>query len=104
MRRKWHRKVRRQIQRRIDRSILSKDVFSIKGRGTVATSRASGELRIGDAVSIERQNGQTINSTITGIEAFRKTLDMATDGENVGILLQGIERNQIQRGDVIRNL
>ena len=80
------------------------DVFSIKGRGTVATGRASGELRIGDAVSIECQNGQTINSTITGIEAFRKTLDMVADGDNVGILLQGIERDQIQRGDVIHKL
>ena len=80
------------------------DVFSIMGRGTVATGRARGELRIGDKVNIQCQDGQTVESTIAGIEAFRKTLDMANDGDNVGLLLQGVDRKQIQRGDVIHKL
>ena len=80
------------------------DVFSIMGRGTVATGRARGELRIGDKVNIQCRDGQTVESTIAGIEAFRKTLDIANDGDNVGLLLQGVDRKQIQRGDVIHKL
>jgi elongation factor Tu len=89
--------------REIDKPFLMpvEDVFSIKGRGTVATGKIErGRAKIGDAVEIVGF-GAKLNSTITGVEAFQKTLDEGQAGENVGVLLRGIEKNQIERGQVI---
>jgi len=84
--------------------MVVEDVFSILGRGTVVTGKVRGEIRIGDMVKIEKLDGTTIETTITGIEAFRKTLDMASEGENAGILLRNIDRKQVERGDAIHKL
>ena len=78
------------------------DVFSIIGRGTVATGRLTQAVHLNDPIVIFCQNGTQLKSKIIGIEAFRKTLDMAEVNDNVGLLLEGIERKQVQRGDEIR--
>ncbi|MEM1330248.1 MAG: elongation factor Tu, partial [Planctomycetota bacterium] len=78
------------------------DVFSIKGRGTVATGRIErGVIKVGDTgeiVGLSKENGST---TITGVEMFQKTLDEGRAGDNVGLLLRGVEKGDIQRGQVI---
>jgi elongation factor Tu len=77
------------------------DVFSITGRGTVATGRIErGQIKVGDAVEIIGFR-DTLNSVATGIEMFRKLLDSGIAGDNVGILLRGIEKTQIERGQVL---
>ena len=77
------------------------DVFSITGRGTVATGRVErGTVVVGDAVEIVGIK-DTQNSVVTGVEMFRKLLDKAEAGDNIGALLRGITRDQIQRGQVI---
>ena len=77
------------------------DVFSIKGRGTVATGRIeTGIININDPVEIVGVH-KTQSSTVTGIEAFKKNLDRGQAGDNAGLLLRGIEREQIERGQVI---
>ena len=77
------------------------DVFSIKGRGTVATGRIEqGVVKINDPVEIVGVK-TTQNSVVTGIEAFKKNLDQGQAGDNAGILLRGIEREQIERGQVL---
>lgn len=77
---------------------LVEDVFTISGRGTVVTGRiAKGTISVGESVNI---NG-VLGSTITGIEAFRSKKDYATEGENVGLLLSGVDRTQVKRGDRI---
>ncbi len=77
------------------------DVFSIKGRGTVATGRIeTGVININDPVEIVGVKA-TQSSTVTGIEAFKKNLDRGQAGDNAGILLRGIEREDIERGQVI---
>ena len=77
------------------------DVFSITGRGTVATGRVErGTVKVGDNIEIVGIK-DTQKSVVTGIEMFRKLLDDARAGDNVGILLRGIEKNQIERGQVI---
>ena len=77
------------------------DVFSIKGRGTVATGRIEqGTVHINDEVEIVGLK-ETQKSVVTGIEAFHKTLDQGQAGDNAGLLLRGIERDQIERGQVI---
>ena len=77
------------------------DVFSIKGRGTVATGRIEqGTVHINDEVEIVGLK-DTQKSVVTGIEAFHKTLDQGQAGDNAGLLLRGIERDQIERGQVI---
>ena len=77
------------------------DVFSIKGRGTVATGRIEqGIVKINDEVEIVGLK-DTQKSVVTGIEAFHKTLDQGQAGDNAGLLLRGIERDQIERGQVI---
>jgi len=77
------------------------DVFSITGRGTVATGRVErGKIKVGDNVEIVGIK-PTIKSVVTGLEMFRKLLDDAQAGDNVGILLRGIEKTQIERGQVI---
>ncbi len=77
------------------------DVFSIKGRGTVATGRIeTGVVKLNDEVEIVGLK-DTQKSTVTGIEAFKKNLDQGQAGDNAGILLRGIERDDIERGQVI---
>ena len=77
------------------------DVFSITGRGTVATGRIErGIVKVGDEVEIVGM-GETRKTTVTGVEMFRKLLDQGQAGDNVGLLLRGIEKNQIQRGQVL---
>jgi len=78
------------------------DVFSITGRGTVATGAIeTGIIRTGDPVDIVGLSEEKISSTVTGVEMFRKILDEGRAGENCGLLLRGIEKEQIKRGMVI---
>ena len=78
------------------------DVFSITGRGTVATGRIErGVTNTGDSVDIVGFNEEPLKSTVTGVEMFRKILDRGEAGENVGLLLRGIEKNDIRRGMVV---
>ena len=90
--------------REIDKPFLMsvEDVFSIKGRGTVATGRIErGIVKVGDPVEIVGLTSESLKSTITGVEMFQKTLDEGRAGDNVGALLRGVEKNQIERGQVI---
>jgi elongation factor Tu len=78
------------------------DVFSITGRGTVATGRIErGVINSGDPVEILGMGAENLKSTVTGVEMFRKILDRGEAGDNVGLLLRGIEKTQIRRGMVI---
>ncbi|MDR1926581.1 MAG: elongation factor Tu [Endomicrobium sp.] len=89
--------------RDIDKPFLMsvEDVFSITGRGTVATGRVEkGKVKVGESVEIIGIQ-ETKKSVITGIEMFRKLLDEAQAGDNIGMLLRGIEKNQVERGQVI---
>ena len=91
-------------QREVDKPFLMpiEDVFSITGRGTVATGRIeTGVANTGDPVEIIGMGAEKLNSTITGIEMFRQILDRGEAGDNAGILLRGIEKTQISRGMVI---
>ena len=79
------------------------DVFTITGRGTVATGRIeTGVANTGDAVEIIGMGADKLTSTITGVEMFRKILDRGEAGDNVGLLLRGIDKTDIRRGMVIR--
>ncbi len=78
------------------------DVFSITGRGTVATGRIeTGVVKTGDPLEIVGMQEEKLTSTCTGVEMFKKLLDRGEAGDNVGLLLRGIEKNQIRRGMVI---
>ena len=78
------------------------DVFSITGRGTVATGRVErGQVRVGDEVEIVGITEETSKTTVTGVEMFRKLLDYAEAGDNIGTLLRGVTRDQIERGQVL---
>ncbi|ODS78654.1 MAG: translation elongation factor Tu [Cytophagaceae bacterium SCN 52-12] len=78
------------------------DVFSITGRGTVATGRIErGVVNTGDAVDILGMGAENLKSTVTGVEMFRKILDRGEAGDNVGLLLRGIDKEDIRRGMVI---
>ena len=78
------------------------DVFSIKGRGTVATGRIErGLMKVGDEVELVGMGVTARKLTVTGVEMFQKTLDQGEAGDNVGALLRGIEREEIQRGQVL---
>ena len=78
------------------------DVFSITGRGTVATGRVErGQVRVGDEVEIVGIADETATTTVTGVEMFRKLLDYAEAGDNIGALLRGVAREDIQRGQVL---
>ena len=78
------------------------DVFTITGRGTVVTGLvASGSITAGDSVTLRRADGSTREVTVSGIEMFRKIVDTAVRGDNVGLLLRGVERNEIGRGDIL---
>ena len=90
--------------RDIDKTFLMpvEDVFSITGRGTVATGRIEmGVVNTGDAVDIVGMGEEKLTSTITGVEMFRKILDRGEAGDNVGLLLRGVDKTQIKRGMVI---
>jgi elongation factor Tu len=92
-----------QPQRPLDKPFLMavEDVFSIKGRGTVATGRIErGKIKVGEEVEIVGLK-QSRKSTVTGVEMFRKQLDEGQAGDNVGILLRGIEKDDIERGQVL---
>lgn len=91
-------------ERAIDKDFLMpvEDVFSITGRGTVATGRIErGVTNTGDAVDIIGMGAEGMTSTITGVEMFRKILDRGEAGDNVGLLLRGIEKTDIKRGMII---
>ena len=78
------------------------DVFTITGRGTVATGRIeTGVINTSDPVEILGMGDEKLTSTITGVEMFRKILDRGEAGDNVGLLLRGIEKSDIRRGMVI---
>ena len=91
-------------KRDIDKPFLMpvEDVFTITGRGTVATGRVErGQLHMNDEIEIVGIKEEATKSVVTGIEMFRKTLDYAEAGDNVGILLRGIDREGIERGQVV---
>ena len=91
-------------ERPIDQSFLMpvEDVFSITGRGTVATGRVErGIVKVSDEVEIVGIAAETRKTVITGVEMFRKLLDQAEAGDNIGVLLRGIQRNEIERGQVL---
>ncbi len=78
------------------------DVFSIKGRGTVVTGRIErGRIKVGDAVEIVGLREKSMNSVVTGVEMFHKSLDEGIAGDNCGLLLRGIDRTDVERGMVV---
>ncbi|EIV3809595.1 TPA: elongation factor Tu, partial [Klebsiella pneumoniae] len=90
-------------ERAIDKPFLLpiEDVFSISGRGTVVTGRVErGIIKVGEEVEIVGIK-ETAKTTCTGVEMFRKLLDEGRAGENVGVLLRGIKREEIERGQVL---
>jgi len=90
--------------REVDKPFLMpvEDVFTITGRGTVATGRIeTGVINSGETVDILGMGDEKLSSTVTGVEMFRKILDRGEAGDNVGLLLRGIEKSQIRRGMVI---
>jgi elongation factor Tu len=91
-------------ERDVDKPFLLsvEDVFSITGRGTVATGRVErGKIKVGDAVEIVGLSERPKKTVATGVEMFRKLLDYAEAGDNVGILLRGVDKKEIKRGQVI---
>jgi elongation factor Tu len=92
-----------QPERQVDLPFLMpiEDVFSISGRGTVVTGRVErGRVRVGDEVAIVGMR-DTTKSTVTGVEMFRKLLDEGVAGDNVGVLLRGTKRDDVERGQVL---
>jgi elongation factor Tu len=90
--------------RDIDKPFLMpiEDVLSITGRGTVVTGRIErGIINTGDAVDIIGLNAENLKSTVTGVEMFRKILNRGEAGDNVGLLLRGIDKDQVKRGMVV---
>lgn len=90
--------------REIDKPLLMsiEDVFSIKGRGTVATGRVErGKVKVGDEVDIVGIKPDVKKSVVTGVEMFNKTLDEGQAGDNLGVLLRGIEKEDLERGQVL---
>ena len=78
------------------------DTMTISGRGTVVTGRVErGQLKVGDTVEIVGLKEEKMNTVVTGIEMFRKTLDYAEAGDNIGALLRGVTRDQVERGQVL---
>ncbi|MFX3660261.1 MAG: elongation factor Tu [Ectobacillus sp.] len=91
-------------ERQTDKPFLMpvEDVFSITGRGTVATGRVErGTVKVGEVVEIIGLAEETKSTTVTGVEMFRKLLDQAEAGDNIGALLRGVARDEIQRGQVL---
>ncbi len=93
-----------QPERAIDKPFLMpvEDVFGIKGRGTVATGRIErGQIKTGEEIEILGMTKETKKVVVTGVEMFKKTLDYGEAGDNVGCLLRGVEREEIERGQVL---
>jgi len=91
-------------KREVDKPFLMpiEDVFGIKGRGTVVTGRVErGRVKVGDEVEIVGLRDKTRRTVVTGVEMFRKTLDEGIAGDNIGCLLRGIERDEVERGQVL---
>ena len=91
-------------ERPVDKPFLLpvEDVFTISGRGTVATGRLErGLIKVGDAAEIVGLREEKLNTVVTGVEMFRKLLDQAEAGDNIGVLLRGINRTDVERGQVI---
>ncbi|ABO65491.1 MULTISPECIES: elongation factor Tu [Geobacillus] len=91
-------------QREVDKPFMMpvEDVFSITGRGTVATGRVErGTLKVGDPVEIIGLSDEPKSTTVTGVEMFRKLLDQAEAGDNIGALLRGVSRDEVERGQVL---
>jgi translation elongation factor EF-Tu-like GTPase len=79
------------------------DIFFITGRGVVVTGRVeSGTVRVGMQVNVVRDGGVATTTTVTGVEMFRKVMDSATTGDNVGLLLKGLSKEQLHTGDLIQ--
>ena len=91
-------------ERPIDKPFLMpvEDVFTITGRGTVATGRLErGVIKVGDPAEIVGLSDEKKNTVVTGVEMFRKQLDQAEAGDNIGVLLRGIQRTEVERGQVL---
>jgi elongation factor Tu len=91
-------------EREVDKPFLMaiEDVFTISGRGTVVTGRVErGRLKVGDEVEIVGLSDEIKKTVVTGIEMFRKTLDEAVAGDNIGVLLRGIGKDEVERGQVL---
>ena len=91
-------------EREIDKPFLMpvEDVFSIKGRGTVGTGRAErGIVRVGEEVEVVGLANETRKTVVTGVEMFNKTLDEGQAGDNIGLLLRGVEKKDLERGQVV---
>ncbi len=91
-------------ERAVDKPFLMpiEDVFAIKGRGTVVTGRIErGQIKVGEEIEIVGMTHDRRKSVVTGVEMFQKTLDFGQAGDNVGCLLRGIERTDVQRGQVL---
>jgi len=91
-------------KREVDKPFMMsvEDVFSIKGRGTVVTGRVDrGKVKVGDPVEIIGLHEKSSSSVVTGVEMFHKSLDEGIAGDNLGLLLRGIERTDVERGQVI---
>ncbi|MFA5292798.1 MAG: elongation factor Tu [Phycisphaerae bacterium] len=90
--------------REVDKPFLMpiEDVFSIKGRGTVGTGRIErGIVKVGEEIAIIGLNKETRKTVVTGVEMFNKTLDQGQAGDNVGLLMRGVEKNELERGQVV---
>ena len=91
-------------ERAVDQPFLMpvEDVFTISGRGTVATGRVErGQVKTGDAVDIVGMRDQSGSSVVTGVEMFHKVMDYAEAGDNIGALLRGVTRDEIERGQIL---
>lgn len=91
-------------ERAVDRPFLMpiEDVFAIKGRGTVVTGRVErGRVKVGETIQIVGMKPQVRNTVVTGVEMFLKTLDEGVAGDNIGALLRGVERTDVERGQVL---
>jgi len=91
-------------ERDIDKPFLMpvEDVFTITGRGTVATGRVErGKVKVGDEVEIIGLTTESRKTVVTGVEMFRKTMDEAQAGDNIGVLLRGVQRDEVERGQVL---
>jgi elongation factor Tu len=78
------------------------DVFSITGRGTVVTGRVErGEIKVGEEVEVVGFSDEIRKTVVTGVEMFRKTLDKGVAGDNIGVLLRGVEKDEVERGQVV---
>lgn len=91
-------------ERDVDKPFLMpvEDVFTITGRGTVASGRIDrGTIKVGEEVEIVGLKPEVLKSVVTGLEMFRKTLDLGEAGDNVGVLLRGVNRDQVERGQVL---